>query len=101
MTEEQKKLSRLTRTEVMEVMSAIVKGNKSDIMKLKDDPKTSLLKAWIGAVAMKGIKLGDMERLDKLLNRVVGKVKEELEFQGSAVTVSVKLPGNGSEKKKV
>jgi hypothetical protein len=101
MTEEQKKLARMTRTEVMDVMSQIVRFNKKELMALKNDPKTSLLKAWVGSVAAKGIKLGDMDRLDKLLNRVIGKVKEEVEFQGNAVNVLVKLPGNGSEKKKI
>ena len=99
-TPEQLRLTRLTKTELTEIGSYIVKGDKTELKKIVDDPTTSILKSWIASIAIKGIASGDMDALNKLLERIVGKVKEEVEVSGNAVSVVVGLPSNGSEKKK-
>lgn len=44
------------------------------------DPNTTAGQLHVAAVLAKGIKEGDQQRLDYLLNRLVGKVKEEVEI---------------------
>ena len=100
LTEEEKVIRKLTKAEFVELASIILKGDKSALEKMAKDPGTPIIKAMAGSVAAQIIKKGDMDALDKFLNRIIGKVKEEVEVSGNSVQVIVGLPPNGSEKKK-
>lgn len=81
-------IKRLTRAEVAEIGALIVSKNISKLKEIvedakgNDDSKHSALKVWIATIAIKGISKGDAHALDVLLNRLVGKVKDEIELTG-------------------
>lgn len=95
------KLKNLSRVELVEVGNLVI---KNDIKKLKaiahPDSGESVLKTMIAAVCVKVIQKGDMHALDILLNRLVGKVKDEIEHKGNALgggKIIVHMPSNGRE----
>ncbi len=101
LTIEDKAVRSLTKARLNEVISKILNSTPTEIDALKNDKSTDALTAWILSGAMKGIKTGDMDQLEKvLLNRTLGKVKENVEVTGNAVQVVIGLPSNGSEKPK-
>lgn len=53
------------------------------------NPSTEAGVAWLASVYTKGIKTGDQARLDMLLNRLVGKVKEVVEVHTGDPTPSL------------
>lgn len=75
-------IKRLTSAEVAEIGSLIVKKNIAGLQAVAKDPESSALKVWMAAIAIKGIKSGDASKLDVLLNRITGKVKERIELSG-------------------
>lgn len=97
---ELKKIKNLTRIELVEVGNLIIKNDMKALRAVKKDPKASVLKVMIAAIADKAVKNGDMYKLDLLLNRLIGKVTDKLEVEGvSAPQVIVTLPSNGREVK--
>lgn len=98
---ELKALKNLTKKELVDVANIIIKGNTDELLGLKDDPDASVLQVMIASIAVRVIKKGDMAALDILLNRLIGKVKDEVEHSGSMnlPQVVVKLPSNGKEAK--
>jgi hypothetical protein len=98
-TEEQKRLRRLTKAELAECASWLVKGNIDQIRAIVKDPKASILQVWVASLVIKSIEKGDADSWDKVMNRIVGKVKDELSVEGNAVRVNITLPKNGFEPK--
>lgn len=52
---------------------------------LKDrinDPKATMLQKWIASIVVKGTSSGDTSRLEALLGRAIGPVKQQLEHSG-------------------
>jgi hypothetical protein len=77
-----KAVKRLTAGQIAELGAHIVTSNLEGLQKVAKDPASSTLQVWIATVAIKGVKTGDMSRLDQLLNRLVGRVKETIELSG-------------------
>lgn len=98
---ELKRLKNLTKAELVEIGNLVVKGDMKSLLQISKDPKATVIKTMLAAVAVKVIQKGDMHSLDVLLNRLVGKVKDEIEHTGSLnpPQVIVRMPGNGTEKK--
>lgn len=81
-----KALRRMSQDDIAEIGTLIVGGQ---IDKLKDvafNPESTVLQVWIAAVAIKAIEKGDAQALSIILDRIAGKVKENVD-----VTVSAKL----------
>lgn len=78
-------LKHLTNGELVEVGSYILENNipalKEIIKEGEKNPesKTSALKMWMANVALKGFQKGDGSALDIFLNRIVGKVKDNIQ----------------------
>lgn len=72
-----KVIRRLTQSEVAEVASLVLEKNADKLKEIRDSKDTPALKAWMCSVALKGIEYGDPQRLNALLDRVIGKPKEE------------------------
>lgn len=95
----------LTKKELAEVGNVIIHHNLDTLKNMPDDPTTSVLQAMVAAVAARVIQKGDMNALDLLLNRIVGKVREEVKHSGEIINphpetrVVVMLPSNGREVK--
>lgn len=75
---EVKLIRKLTHADVAEIGALILTGDMPALLKIKDDPKTTPLKMWIAAVAIKGISRGDASALNALLDRIAGKVKDQV-----------------------
>lgn len=97
-------IKRLTQDELKEVGTLVVKGDIEALKKLKEDSKCSVLQAMVASVAIRIISKGDMQALDVLLNRLIGKVKDELDMsvggKPGAPQVIITLPDNGFSAKK-
>lgn len=81
-------IKRLSRAEVAEIGTLIVSKNVTKLQAIvKDslknpDSKHSALKAWMARIAIRGMAKGDAHAMDVLLNRLIGKVKDEIELTG-------------------
>lgn len=97
LTPEQKALRNLTEAEMVEIGSLVVKGNIAELKKLMKNPKTTVLKAMMAAVAVKTIQSGNPSALDTLLNRLVGKVKDVVEVNSNNKNLNANLNAEVSE----
>lgn len=97
---ELKKLRLLTRAELVEIGNLIIKGSVEELQKIGSNPKATVIQAMIASVAWRAIKRGDTSALDSILNRMIGKVKDELDVNAnvsSRGSVKVFMPSNGRE----
>ena len=93
-----KAFKNLTKAEMVIVGNMIIKGDIEGIKELAKDPKANVLQAMIASVAARVISKGDMQALDVLLNRLIGKVKDEVLHSGdvlNAPQIVVTMPSNG------
>lgn len=97
MDPEVKAFKKLTQEILDEIGFLVLDGNSEALGRIVKDPKSSTLKKWIASVALTGILNGDMDALDKLLNRVLGKVKEKVEHSGQ-ITLEDMVAGSRKEK---
>jgi hypothetical protein len=95
-----KKMRQLTAEEFAEIANLIIKGSIEELRAIAKDDSQSALRVMIAAVAVKTIQKGDMNALDTLLNRLVGKVKEHVEHTNSDVQVILTMPDNGRRDQK-
>ncbi len=99
---ELKKLKHLTKLELVEIGNLIIKGDRNELEKKAKDKGSTVIQSMMAAIAKRVIDDGDMVALDRLLDRLIGKVKDEVEFSGNVLNapqVIVTLPSNGREKK--
>jgi hypothetical protein len=96
-----KMLKNLTKTELVEIGNLVVKGNLTELRAIAKDESCPVIKAMIASIAVKIISKGDVHALDILLNRLIGKVKDEVEHTGrlDMPIVQITMPSNGREKK--
>ena len=100
-----KQIRKLTSEEVREVATLILDNNLPGLQAIARDKTASVLKVWIASIAAKGIQKGDPSALDKILERLIGKVKQDVSLSDPngnplvAPQVVVYLPSNGREDK--
>lgn len=96
----------LTKKDVAEIGTLVLAKNFTRLKEIADDArynpdsKHSGLKAWIATVVMRGIAKGDAHALDVLLNRLIGKVTDEISLTQNMEAkpqVVLTLPLNSSE----
>lgn len=89
-------MKKLTKEELQDIASVIIKGDIEQLKQITKDPKQTVLKVLVASVCIKAIQSGDMHALDILLNRLIGKVKEEVVWSGNPpAQVVISLPDNG------
>lgn len=72
----------LTAYQVAEICSVLLCSDIKELHAIRYDPRSSVLQQWVAAAAILGIRKGDVLALDKILNRVIGSVKEKIEITG-------------------
>lgn len=83
---ELQKIRRLSGGEIAAVGALILDKNVLKLKEIVDDAKSnpeskhSVLKVWMATTALRGINKGDPHALDALLNRIVGRVRHEVEL---------------------
>ena len=78
---ELKKARKLTKTKAAALFEIFMHKSVTELDKICKDPKTTVLEAMIARVAQQAIRDGDQRRLDFMLDRTIGKVKEQLEVK--------------------
>jgi len=80
---EVKKIRRLTREQVVEVGSLVLEKNQVELKKIWKSKREPSLKCWFAGVAYMAIVTGNSTHYNALLDRVIGKVKDEIKFEGN------------------
>lgn len=92
-----KKLRDLTKEQFKEIAEFIIQGDATTLREYKTRPGVTVLQQWIASVAITAIQRGDMASLDKLLDRLIGKVKEQVDLKVFRPTVVERLNGTTVE----
>lgn len=80
MPKDLKEVKSLTKSHVEKVMNKFADMTKAEIEAVIRDPNTTMLEHMVGSIAIKAVKDGDQQRLNFLLDRTIGKVKEVKEI---------------------
>lgn len=98
---ELRKLRELTKEQFKELATLLLSGTQEDLAELLAKPDTSMLTTWMIRVILTGAENGDYAKLDSLMNRLVGKVKDEMEltlpkptiieYEGSRLVLTSKM----------
>lgn len=92
----------LTRAEMQNIGKLLLQKDYDGIRDIKNDPTESMFRVMLASVCLKVVERGDMHALDILLNRLIGKVRDEIAVHGDsflAPQIIVQLPANGREAK--
>lgn len=88
-----RQVRKLTKQELAEVASVIIKSDLKGLTEIKENAnhpaptkRPSVLQVWIASAAIKGINTGNFTTLNQILDRVIGKVKDEVEVSGPGGT---------------
>lgn len=98
-----KAVRNLTKNELVTIGNLIIKNDFNTLLELSKRDDATTLQRMIAAVAVRIVNNGDMAAFDVLLNRLVGKVKDEILHQGeiNAPQIIVTLPDNGRSAKAI
>ena len=91
---ELERLKVLTKKELAECASWLAKSTLKDLADIPQNPDSTVIQAMVAAVAARVITKGDSMAFDALMNRIVGKVKDELHVDEKSVKVVITLPSN-------
>lgn len=96
-----KRMRKFTQMQLDDVGAVILEGNRAELKRIVADKDSSVLKVWVAKIALRALYTGDMELLNAVLDRFVGKVKDRMEVTGvtAATQVNVNIPSNGREAK--
>ncbi len=90
---EEKLIKKTAREDIQEIADLIVsddlQGLKDLQKKIKNGKGIKVITALLASVAIKILERGDMESLDKFLNRLVGKVRDETHLTGDGTAFEV------------
>lgn len=75
----------LTNEQVKEIMDVVLTNDIERLDEIKKSKSSSTLQAWIAAIALRGLRDGDPARLEALLRRTVGTVKESISVENTVV----------------
>lgn len=92
----------LTRKEVQRVGMFLLERDRAQIEDMVSSGKSSMLQTILATVCLRILDKGDMHAFDILLNRMIGKVRDEVHHSGDLQNppqVIVNLPSNGREAK--
>jgi hypothetical protein len=75
----------LTKDKVSAILGRFATMTRDQLQDVATDPKSSMIEIMIASIMVKAAKEGDYARLDFLLTRSIGKVKDELELQARTI----------------
>jgi hypothetical protein len=70
----------LTKADVETLFQKFAKKTKFELQEVIDDPKATMIEIMVASVMVRTVKDGDASRLQFLLDRAVGKVKDEIDL---------------------
>lgn len=96
-------LKKLTKQELEEIGSMVVKGTLADLKSLIKNDQSNCVQAMVAGMVIKIVKHGDASAFNAIMDRLVGKVKQGFEHTGipaaAPAQVIVTIPSNGREAK--
>lgn len=101
--EDLKSVKLLTPLELRARIMRFLNMEAAEIAQASADPRTNMLDRMIGSIVVKATEGGDQQRLDFILNRLVGKVQDKVEVTMPKPFVVTRASGEqvvmGAEKK--
>lgn len=99
-----KALRNLTVQELNDIAGMVVKGTTEDLEAVLKNPQESVLKTMVASVCKKAIQQGNEATMEVLLDRLVGKIPDQIKHSGipannSAPAVIFTMPSNNREVK--
>ncbi len=91
---ELKEARKLNQVELELIMNKLMGLNVKELEDIKSASDTTAIVAMIASIMIVALKTGDQTRLDFLLNRLIGKVKEKVEHSGT-MTLEALVLGDG------
>src|SRR5689334_1629820 len=70
---------KVTQFELERAINALIHMPEGELAALMESPSTTMFEKMIGSIILAGAGKGDQMRLDFILNRMIGKVKDQLE----------------------
>lgn len=70
-----------------EVIQLVINGNLSELKAMIENPETSALQVGVATAFFKAIKTGDYTVIERIAERIVGKIPEELKVTSNNMTV--------------
>lgn len=102
--QEIKDARQLTKLELERLLNKYMVMTKDEVQEALKNPATPALELMIGSIVAKAVSGGDDKRLNFLLERMIGKVKEKVEHTGAdgqalalAPQIVITVPSNGRE----
>lgn len=95
-----KKIKALTEKQLIDVATFVLQSSVGQIKARMKDPKTSVLHGMVLGLALKSMTKGDAGSFNALMDRMLGKVKENFHLSGTiggTSKVILTMPPNGSE----
>ncbi len=74
----QRALKELTVETYRKVIEAVCTGNIDNLKEMVENPKTSALQVGVATAFMKALKAGDYATIERIAERIVGKIPDEL-----------------------
>jgi hypothetical protein len=84
-----KEARKLNQFEVEMSLSNHLRMNRAEISRVIKDPDSRMLDILVASIIAKAVQTGDAARLDFILNRTIGKVKEQIEITDSRVEIQL------------
>lgn len=79
---EVRKIRKLTNDEIAEVGTMLLDNNRAELEAIVKDPSTPVLRLMIASVVATAMKKGDAGAMNILLDRMAGKIKQEVKHSG-------------------
>lgn len=89
-----KKALKMTRNEVEECLVRYLRCSVEELKDLVKNDKLTTIEMLVARIIYQGIRTGDQQKLNFLLERIVGKVKDQIEHNIIRPTVIERLDGS-------
>jgi len=84
-----KALRKLTLETYREVIELVLTGNLTELKAMAEDPDTPAVQVGIATAFMKAIKNGDYSVIERIAERIIGKIPDELNINSKNVNANL------------
>lgn len=85
-------LRELTVETYREVIETVLKGNMAALQAIIDDPDTPVIQVGVAKAFMKAMKAGDYATIERIAERIVGKIPDEINLVSKNLNANVTMP---------
>lgn len=82
-------LKKITLESYREMIELVLTGNLSQLKEIAENPKTPALQVGIATAFMKAIKEGNHEIIERIAERLVGKIPDELNIKSQSLNANL------------